>query len=206
MSARALPQITPEQYLALDRAAETRSEYYDGVMYAMSGGSHPHAIIIGNISGELRAALKRGPCIASPTELRVRVSKRAYVYPDVVVVCGEPRYLDGEIDTLLNPSLVIEVLSPSTERHDRGLKAARYRTIESLTEYAFVSQTEPRVEIYRRQASGDWLLSESVGIDATCRFEGLNEEPVRIPMAEIYERVQFEAEPEVTSPSEPIAP
>ena len=206
MSARALPQITPEQYLALDRAAEIRSEYYDGVMYAMSGGSHPHSYITTNLASELRTALKGSPCGASATDLRVKIPGRTYVYPDVVVVCGEPKYLDGEIDTLLNPSLVIEVLSPSTERHDRGLKSARYRTIESLKEYALVSQTEPRVEIYRKQASGDWLLSESVGLDATCRFEGLKEEPVRIPLAEIYERVQFEAESEVTSPSEQITP
>ncbi len=205
MSASAIPRITPEQYLALDRAAETRSEYYDGVMYAMSGGSHPHALIIGNLQGALWAALRKSPCAASPTELRVKIRERAYAYPDVVVVCDEPKYLDGETDTLLNPSLVIEVLSPSTERHDRGFKSARYRLIESLREYALVSQTEPRVEIYRKQASGDWLLSESVGLDAVCRFEGLKEEPVRIPLAEIYERVQFEADPEVISPSERTA-
>jgi Uma2 family endonuclease len=201
MSAHAQPHLTPEQYLALDRAAEIRSEYYDGVMYAMSGSSHPHAIIIGNLQGILWAALRKSPCTSSPTELRVRIPELTYVYPDVVVVCEEPRYLDGEPDTLLNPSLVIEVLSPSTELHDRGLKSARYRTTTSLKEYALVSQAEPRVEIYRRQASGDWLMSESVGIDATCRFEGLTKEPVRIPVAEIYERVTFEESPEPTLPA-----
>jgi Uma2 family endonuclease len=204
MAAHVQPHLTPEQYLALDRAAELRSEYYDGAMYAMSGGSHPHAIIIGNLQGMLWTALRKSPCTASPTELRVQIPARTYVYPDVVVVCDEPHYLDGEADTLLNPSLVIEVLSPSTERHDRGLKSARYRTIGSLKEYALVSQSEPRVEIYRRQASGDWLLSESVGLEATCRFEGLKEEPVRIPLAEIYERVSFPVESEITLPSELI--
>jgi len=206
MAAHAQPRMTPEEYLALDRAAETRSEYYDGVMYAMSGGSHRHALIIGNLNAELRSALKKSPCLTSPTELRVKVNQRSYAYPDIVVVCDEPQYLDGEIDTLLNPSLVIEVLSPSTERHDRGAKSVRYRKIESLKEYALVSQTEARVEIYRKQLSGDWLLSESVGRDAVCRFEGLKQEPVRLSLAEIYERVQFDADTETTSPSEPIVP
>lgn len=198
-----------EEYLALDRAAEARSEYYDGVMYAMSGGSMRHAVIIGNLQGLLWNALRKSPCIVTPTEVRVRLSARTYVYPDIAIVCEEPRFADGHKDILLNPSIVIEILSPSTERHDRGLKSARYRELETLQEYALVSQGEPRVEIFRRQASGEWLLSEAVGADATCHFDAVNGEPVRIPLAEIYERVTFDPEPgdpdELTLPTSPTA-
>jgi Uma2 family endonuclease len=204
MAAHAQPRMTPEEYLAFDRASELRHEYYGGVMYAMSGGSHVHAYITTNLSSELRSALKGSPCGASAVDLRVKISARSYVYPDVVVVCGEPRYADGEADILLNPSLIVEVLSPSTERYDRGPKSAWYRTIESLKEYALVSQSEPRVEVYRRQASGEWLLSEAVGLEASCHFDGLKNEPVRIPLSEIYERVEF-GTVDAILPSEPTA-
>src|SRR5438132_1113204 len=121
MSAHSHSRLTPEEYLAIERAAEFRSEYYQGLMYAMAGGSPSHSWIIGNTAGELRSALKRGPCRVSSTDLRIRVSaKGLYTYPDVVVVCGEPRFADDQKDTLLNPIVLIEVLSPSTEAYDRG--------------------------------------------------------------------------------------
>ena len=167
MSAQPQPRLTPEQYLEVERAAQFRSEYYNGRMYAMSGGTHPHAIVIGNLARELGVALKKGPCVVTTSDMRVRVSKTGlYTYPDIVVVCDPPRYGDGRHDTVLNPALIVEVLSPSTEAYDRGFKFAQYRTLESLQEYALVSQSEPRVEIFRRQPSGDWLLSESAGIDS----------------------------------------
>ena len=132
-------------------------------MYAMSGGSHAHAIIIGNLAFELRKALGRGSCLVTTSDLRVRVSPQGlYTYPDVVVVCDSPMYADDRHDTLLNPVVVFEVLSRTSEAYDRGFKSAQYRALESLKEYALVSQTEPRVEVLRRQQSGDWLLSESV--------------------------------------------
>lgn len=192
------PRLTPEEYLALDRASDIRNEYYDGFVCAMAGGSIRHAIVLGKLFGVLHTALRKSPCIALPKDLRVRLSNQTYVYPDITVVCGEPRYGDDYKDVLLNPSLVIEILSPSTERHDRGLKSARYRELETLREYALVSQEEPRVEIFRRQKSGEWLPSESIGLEAECRFDGLLSEPVRIPLAEIYERVTFDASPAVS--------
>src|SRR5712692_7135469 len=155
MSAQPQPRLTPEQYLEIERAAEFRNEYYNGRMYAMSGGSHPHAIVIGNLAFALRSGLGKRPCLVTTSDLRVRVAPAGlYTYPDVVVVCGEPRYADNQIDTLLNPMLLIEMLSPSTEAYDRGFKSAQYRTIESLQEYALVSQAEPRVEVFRRQDGG----------------------------------------------------
>jgi Uma2 family endonuclease len=190
MSAQPQPRLTPEQYLELERAAlDVRSEYYNGRMYAMSGGTHPHAIVIGNLGSELRIALKKGPCVVTTSDMRVRVSKTGlYTYPDIVVVCDPPQYGDGRHDTLLNPTLILEVLSPSTEGHDRGFKFAQYRTLESLREYALVSQSEPRVEIFRRQPSGDWLLSESAGMESLCRFDSVG---CTIAMKDAYDKVTF---------------
>jgi Uma2 family endonuclease len=189
MSAQPQPRLAPEQYLEIDRASEFRNEYYNGRMYAMSGGSHPHAIVIGNLIRHLGNALVKRPCLVTASDLRVRVAPAGlYTYPDVVVVCGEPRYADNQIDTLLNPILLIEVLSPSTEAYDRGFKSAQYRTLESLQEYALVSQAEPRVEVFRRQEGGHWLLSEFVGSEAVCRFESVG---ASVTLGEVYENVTF---------------
>ena len=192
MSAQSQPHLSPEEYLALDRAAEFRNEYYDGHMYAMSGGSYPHGKIIGNLSGWLWHRLKGKPCAVVPNDLRVRITLRSYTYPDIVVVCGPERFADDQKDTLLNPTLLMEVLSPSTELVDREFKSRHYQRIESLQEYALVSQTTPHIEIYRRQQGGDWLLSEIGGLDSTCRFDSLSCE---IPFSEIYYQVSFDLQP-----------
>ncbi len=192
MSALAHPRLSVEAYLKLDREAEFKSEFYDGCMYAMSGGSYPHGQIILNIGAELRHGLRGRNCSVTASDVRVRVARNAYTYPDIAVVCGTPRFADDQKDTLINPTLLVEVLSPSTEAHDRGMKFAYYRKLESLQEYALVSQLEPRVEIFRRQSSGDWLLSESVGTDAFVRFESLD---CRIALSEIYHQVEFPEQP-----------
>jgi len=133
MSAQPQPRLTPEEYLEIERNAEFRSEYYNGRMYAMAGGSPNHGRIIGNLTGELHAALKKGPCDVIPNDLRLLVSPVGlYTYPDVIVVCGEMQLAEGTKDTLVNPTLVVEVLSPTTEAYDRGFKSSHYRTIESL--------------------------------------------------------------------------
>ncbi|MEP6962368.1 MAG: Uma2 family endonuclease [Acidobacteriota bacterium] len=196
MASHPLPRLTEDQYLALERAAEFRSEFYDGRMHARSGGSYRHAMIILNLGTRLNLAFERRQCNVTASDVRVRVSPgRMYVYPDVAVVCGEPRFVDGKKDTLLNPAVIVEVLSPSTEADDRGLKFVHYRTLESLQEYALVSQMEPRVELYRRQPSREWLLSESVGLDSEARFE-TGGETIRIPLADIYGKVTFDTPPE----------
>lgn len=196
MSAQAQPRLTPEQYLEAERSADFRHEYYNGHIYAMSGGSYQHAQIIGGLVRELGNALKKRPCSVVPRDLRLRVSPDGlYTYPDVVVICGDPRFADDRRDTLLNPVLIAEILSPSTEAYDRGFKSAQYRTVESLEEYALVSQAEARVEVFRRQTGGHWLLSEAVGLEAVCHFESLD---CAIPLAEIYAKVTF-------SPGDPLA-
>ena len=197
MSPQALPSLTPEQYLEIERAAEFKSEYYNGRMYAMSGGTYGHGLIITNLAAEFHAAFKKGTCAVTANIVRLRVSHRGlYTYPDIVVVCEEPKFADNQKDTLLNPTFVGEVLSPSTEAYDRGFKSAQYRKIESLQEYALVSQTEPRLEIFRRQAGGGWLLSDFAGLEALARFESL---ACQIALAEIYNRIVFSGE-------EPIRP
>jgi Uma2 family endonuclease len=195
MSARALPpSLTDEKYLDLENSAEERHELYDGHMYAMAGTSRSHRLIIVNLAGEFRNAFKNRSCEVSATDARVRVSMGGtYFYPDVVVVCDEPKLLGDATDTLLNPILIVEVLSSSTEAWDRGLKFARYRKLESLQEYVLAAQDRPSVEIYRRQPSGEWLLSEVSGLDGTCHFNSVD---CSIPMAEIYGKVTF-TEPEI---------
>jgi Uma2 family endonuclease len=184
-------RLTPEEYLALDRAAEIRSEYYNGQIYAMSGASHRHGIVTHNIGVELDASLAGRPCLITASDLRVRVQPASlYAYPDIVVVCEQPKYADDQADTLLNPTLLFEVLSPSTERYDRGFKSAQYRTIPSLEEHILVSQSEPRVELYRRQSGGTWLFSEWTGLDAACRIESLG---CDLPLSRVYRNINFGA-------------
>ncbi len=196
MSAQPQPRLTAEQYLAAERSAESRHEYYNGHIYAMSGGSYQHGQIIGNLTTELSNALKMRRCSVVPNDLRLRVSPDGlYTYPDVIVICGDPKFADDRRDTLLNSALIVEVLSPSSEAYDRGFKSAQYRTGESLEEYALVSQAEPRVEVFRRQPGGHWLLSEAIGLAAVCHFESLD---CAVPLAEIYAKVTF-------SPDDPLA-
>jgi Uma2 family endonuclease len=192
MSAQAQPRLTPEEYLELDRKSEVRHEYYNGKMYAMAGGSPNHARIISKLQGELYVALKNTGCEAVSSELRTRIAHDGlYTYPDIVVFCGEPDFATDKKDTLTNPVLLIEVLSPTTEAYDRGFKATEYRKLASVQEYAFVLQTEPRIELLRRQPGGGWLLSETVGIDATCHFESVG---CDIALADVYDKIIFPPE------------
>jgi Uma2 family endonuclease len=185
--------LTPEQYLEIERASNFKSEYYNGAMYAMSGASWPHVLITGNFARELGNALKNRPCMVGASDLRVRVSPRGlYAYPDVVVICDSPMFADAAGDVLLNPLLLIEVLSPSTEAYDRGFKSQQYRKLESLQEYALASQTEPRIEVFRRQPGDHWLLTEFAGLEATCHFDSIG---AAIPLSEIYSKVLFPASP-----------
>ncbi len=148
MSAHAQPRLTPEEYLEIERAADFKSEYYNGHMYAMSGGSYPHVRIIVNLTGDLHTALKKGSCQVISNDLRLRVSPGGlYTYPDVSVVCGELKFADGRKDTFANPALIIEVLSPSTEAYDRGFKShsiPHHRIPRGNTRSS--RQNEPRVE------------------------------------------------------------
>ena len=187
MSANPVARLTPEQYLAADREAEFNSEYFDGQMYPMSAVSLRHSRLVSRIDVELHQALSERRCSAYIAP-RVRSTRSTYMYPDIAVVCGQPRIADDKNDILLNPAVIVEVLSPSTEGHDRGLKFHRYGQIESLKEYVLVSQDMPRVEVFRRRDNGDWLFSEYFGLNAVCRLESLD---CAIPLAGIFDGLEF---------------
>jgi len=149
--------MTEDEYLAFERTSEGRHEYADGEIFAMSGGTGNHAAVMLSIGSELRVALRGRNCRAFSTELRVYIPRtRRYVYPDASVVCGGVEYLDAANDTLLNPKVIVEVLSPSTEGYDRGDKFAQYRSIPSVSHYVLAAQDKPLVEVYTRQDDGSW--------------------------------------------------
>jgi Uma2 family endonuclease len=187
VQAQPKPFLSPEEYLAIERESETRSEYFDGEMFAMSGGSRQHNLIVTNLIRELSTQLKRRPCEVYTNDQRVRIPETSlYTYPDVVVLCGEPIFEDETVDTLLNPLLIVEVLSPTTEAYDRGKKFEGYRTIASLAEYVLVSQHEPRVEQFLRQDGGHWLFTATHGRERSISLASIQCE---LALAEIYDKV-----------------
>lgn len=158
MRAAELLKISPEEYLIMDRASEEKSEFFDGEVYAMAGASLKHLRITSNLTKALGRALTNKPCRDYPSDLRVRLPTRRYVYPDATIVCGPPKTEDTHHDILLNPTVVFEVLSPSTESFDRGKKSFAYRSLETLREYFLISQDEPLVEHFVRQTDDSWNL------------------------------------------------
>ena len=188
--AQAQPRLSPDEYLALDREAEIRSEFLDGEMFAMSGASLTHNSICVDVIGSLLAQLRGSGCQVFSQDLRVQISETGlYAYPDVLVVCGEPELVDDDhFDTLLNPALLVEVLSPSTEAWDRGGKFAHYRTLESLRGYVLVSQDRPLVEVYGRDGDA-WILRAADRLEQSVELPGID---AGLKLAEIYERVDFE--------------
>jgi Uma2 family endonuclease len=188
MASHSVTKLTEEQYLALDRAAEFKSEYFDGEMFAISGGSMEHARLQKNITGQLYNALGSGNCEPFGSDFRVRVSSRMYTYPDISVVCGKPLLADDRQDVLLNPIAIFEVLSPSTEKYDRGLKLQRYRTITSLQDYVLVNQNEIRIEQYTRQENNLWILRDYQSLDEELVINSIG---VSLPLSRIYDRVEF---------------
>ncbi len=187
--AQNIPRLSETEYLHLERQAEFRSEYFDGEMFAMAGGTRAHSLIAINLARELSTQLKATDCVAYNADLKVKVEATGLMtYPDVSVVCGEQRFLDEEEDVLLNPALVVEVLSDSTEGYDRGKKFEHYRQIPSLREYLLVSQTEPRIEQFIRQPNGEWTLKEAAGLDAEIPVKSLG---ITLRLAEVFAKVKF---------------
>jgi Uma2 family endonuclease len=185
-SVAAKTRFTPEQYLALERKAEVKSEYFDGDIRAMAGTTRVHNLIAGNIYRVVSSRLLDRPCEVYFSDIRVHVGPaRTFTYPDVVVVCGEPQFKDAELDTLLNPIVIVEVLSPSTEADDRGRKFASYRRLASLQEYVLVAQDRACVERYTRQGD-EWLLTELNGLEDVLRLASIDCE---VPLREVYAKV-----------------
>jgi len=177
---------TPEEYLAIERNAEYKSEYLNGEIFAMSGASRKHNLIVWNISAALHGQLRKRRYEVYAGGMRVRVSDTGlYTYPDLAIVCDAPRFDDDMFDILLNPQVIIEVLSKSTESYDRGAKFAHYRTIDSLSDYLLISQDKPMVEHYVRHGKKSWLLSEYANPDDVICISSVGCE---LAIADIYEK------------------
>ena len=180
--------LTPEEYLARERKALTKSEYRNGQIHAMPGASRAHNLITVHVTGELYIQLRTRTCEVYPSDMRVKVSAAGlYTYPDIIVVCDEPRFEDSHFDTLLNPTVLIEVLSPSTAAYDRGEKFRRYQQLDSLCEYILISQDKVRVEHYLRQEQ-TWDLTEFHALSDVCQLVSIG---CQLSLQAIYAKVQF---------------
>jgi Uma2 family endonuclease len=186
----ALKRITPQEYLIRERQASIKSEFYQGEIFAMGGGSANHSLIAANFVREAGNALKDKPCIVFNSDLRVQVqSTGLYTYPDATIVCGELLFDDDHRDTLLNPTVIVEVLSDSTEKYDRGKKSNHYRQIASLKELILIAQDRSHVERFTRQPNGDWLFHEQKELTADFELKSLG---ISIAISELYRGVTFE--------------
>jgi Uma2 family endonuclease len=185
---RNVPRFTPEQYLALERRAEFKSEFDNGMIEAMSGASREHNLISGNAYRKIGNQLENRPCEVYTNDMRVWIGPaRQYRYPDVVAVCGEPEFQDGEFDTLLNPTLIVEVLSPSTESKDRSHKFAGYRRLKSHREYVLISQSEVLVEKFLQDGE-KWIYTALDSLEDTLHLVSID---CAVPLREIYAKVEF---------------
>ena len=176
--------LSPDEYLAIEREAEHKSEFADGAAVAMAGASYVHNLIVANVVGTLWGRLRGTPCAVVPSDLKVEASNRLY-YPDVTVLCGDPRFQDDQQDVLLNPTVIFEVLSDATKNFDRGEKFMRYRLVESLHDYVLIAQTETHVEHFRRE-NELWVLAETRNPDDRLILESIGCE---LPLADVYDRV-----------------
>ncbi len=193
MAANPQPQYwTVEEYLAMERDSEVKHEYIDGEILAMAGASENHDLISVNILTNLHVQLRGKPCRPHSSDMRVRVANKRYVYPDASVVCDPPQFSEDRPPSLLNPLLVVEVLSESTFQRDRGIKALYYRMTESIQAYLLVSQDSPHIEQYVRQDDGSWRFTEVISREDSMYLPTID---CTLSMAEVYERVEF---PEAT--------
>jgi len=191
----ALPKkdyISPEEYLIDERESFEKHEYFDGEIFQMAGASEKHNIINGNTFASLHFQLKKRPCKGYQSDMRVHIPATGlFTYPDITVVCGKSEFLpDGKLDTLLNPVLIVEILSTSTEGYDKGVKFDNYRSIESLQEYVLISQDSKRIMRYTKQNDGSWNLMDFIG-DAT-EIELFSIE-CTLNTSDIYDKVEFDS-------------
>ena len=197
MSKRQKARVTVADYLSMERASSDKHEFAFGEIYAMGGASARNVEIVGNIARELGNQLRQRLYRIYSTDLRLCVdAENRYTYPDVVVVCDQPRFLDDELDTLLNPDLIVEVLSESTRNYDRGDKFQQYRGIPSFREYLLVDQAKAHVERYSKQNDGTWSLWETDSPSEIVHLESIG---VKLPLSEIYFKIDFEATAEPTA-------
>jgi Uma2 family endonuclease len=192
MSLHRQAKLTPEEYLALERTAEYKSEYLAGEIFAMAGASERHISIVANTMYLLVGQLKGRPCKAYSNDMRLKVSPTGlYTYPDIIVVCGAPMFADEQKDTLLNPTVLIEVLSESTEAYDRGKKFDHYRTLASVSDYLLISQDQRKIEHFVRQLDHRWLFSAHADLDDVVEIASI---ACTLPLRDVYDKVELFAE------------
>ena len=200
MTAQPQTLMTVEEYLAFEESSPLRHEYFAGRVVALAGGNEAHSIISSNINALLHAQLRQRPCTVFTSDMRVKAEHpQKYMYPDVTVVCGQPRYEDPRRRVLLNPTVIIEVLSESTERYDRGLKFQWYRSIMSVQEYILVAQDAPYIDHYQRQSDNLWSLSSAGAPDDSIFLPSIG---CTLRVDEIYEKVAFDLDGGPPSPGE----
>lgn len=180
---------TPEEYLASEEKADYKSEYYDGEIFAMAGGSYNHNIITGNIYAALHQFLAAKPCTVFTSDMRLLVEQNGlYTYPDVMVICGQARFVPNRTDTIANPVFIAEVLSKSTQEYDRGFKFESYRSLDSFQDYLLIDQERIHLEYYHKQADDQWLLTELKSTAQTLNIRSISFE---IPISQIYQKVDW---------------
>jgi|SRR5437016_2563699 len=186
---KSMPRLTEAEYLEIERAAEVKSEFFEGEIFAMAGGTPQHSLIATNLVGEFRNRLKDKSCVPYNADLRIKIEATGlYTYPDLSVICDSLRFAEGTDDTVVNPTVLVEVLSDSTEAYDRGKKFEHYRQIPALREYLLVSQKEPRIEQFIRQPNDHWLLVEAAGLEKSLELPSLG---IVISLEEIFLKVNF---------------
>lgn len=182
-------RFTPAEYLAMEGAADYKSEYYEGEIFAMTGGTADHSTVAVNLTSELWQFLASQPCRVFNSDMRLHIQKSGlYTYPDVMVVCGKLKFVERRDDTLANPLLIAEVLSKSTRDYDRGTKFEFYKGIDTLREYVLIESESPRVECYRRGAGDQWIIEAYAGLDAVAHLESLGYD---LPLRQIYHKVSW---------------
>lgn len=191
MTALPKPIYNAEEYLALEEPADYRSQFYNGEIFSMAGASRRHNTASMNTAGSLHFQLRNRPCEIYQNDMRVKVSPDLYTYPDIVIVCGEPQIEKKHGENLLNPLVIIEVLSPSTEKFDRGEKARPYRLMPSLEEYVLISQDAMHIEHFVRQNNGGWLLTELSAADDVLELPTIS---CQVSLSDVYAKIDFSAE------------
>jgi Uma2 family endonuclease len=183
-------RISPEEYLAIERASQEKHEYFNGQMFAMTGASRKHNLIAGNTFAQTHSQIAGGPSEVYTADMRVKVSPTGlYTYPDIVIACDDPKFEDDQLDTLLNPRVIFEILSPSTEAYDRGEKSEHSRRLDSLQEYLLVAQDRIHIEHFRRDLEGGWRFQETEELTSVIRLESVQCE---LQVSDMYARVQFD--------------
>ena len=201
MTAQPKRYTTEQEFLDFERTSTSKHEYYAGEMFAMAGGTITHNLIASNTLASLHGQVRGTRCRVINSDMRVKIiATGLQTYPDITILCGQPVFLDTSQDVILNPTIIIEVLSPSTERYDRGMKSQHYRTIETLQAYLLISQDKYHIEHYVRQENNQWLFNEAIGIEARIEIPSVN---CALVLIDVYDTVNLTSEQSISTRDAP---